>query len=57
MHDSNLADRSIAQGEKELADLKAYCEKEFGVTELAPWDISFYSEKQNTILWINSLAC
>ena len=48
---NNLADRSKAQGEKELADLKAYCEKEFGVTELAPWDISFYSEKQKQHLY------
>lgn len=48
---NNLADRSKAQGEKELAELKAYCEKEFGVTELAPWDISFYSEKQKQHLY------
>ena len=47
----NLAERAKPQGEKELQDLKDYCEKEFGVTELAPWDISFYSEKQKQHLY------
>ncbi len=43
---NNLADQAKAQGENELAELKDYCRNEFGVEELAPWDISFYSEKQ-----------
>ncbi|MCX2962178.1 oligopeptidase A [Rodentibacter caecimuris] len=47
----NLAKRAKPQGEKELAELKAYCEKEFGVTELEPWDITFYSEKQKQHLY------
>ncbi|OOF50925.1 oligopeptidase A [Rodentibacter genomosp. 1] len=47
----NLAKRAKPQGEKELAELKAYCEKEFGVTELEPWDIAFYSEKQKQHLY------
>ncbi|OOF70516.1 oligopeptidase A [Rodentibacter caecimuris] len=47
----NLASRSKPQGEKELAELQAYCRKEFGVNELAPWDISFYSEKQKQHLY------
>ncbi|MFC2553314.1 MAG: oligopeptidase A [Rodentibacter sp.] len=47
----NLAERAKPQGEKELQELKDYCEKEFGVTELAPWDISFYSEKQKQHLY------
>ena len=47
----NLAERAKPQGEKELQELKNYCEKEFGVTELAPWDISFYSEKQKQHLY------
>ena len=47
----NLAERAKPQGEKELQDLKDYCEKEFGITELAPWDISFYSEKQKQHLY------
>ncbi|OOF79974.1 oligopeptidase A [Rodentibacter caecimuris] len=47
----NLAKRAKPQGEKELAELQAYCEKEFGVTELEPWDITFYSEKQKQHLY------
>lgn len=47
----NLAERAKPQGEKELQELKNYCEKEFGVTELAPWDIGFYSEKQKQHLY------
>ena len=47
----NLAERAKPQGEKEFQELKDYCEKEFGVTELAPWDISFYSEKQKQHLY------
>lgn len=47
----NLAKRAKPQGEKELAELKAYCEQEFGVTNLEPWDIAFYSEKQKQHLY------
>ncbi|OOF78685.1 oligopeptidase A [Rodentibacter caecimuris] len=47
----NLAKRAKPQGEKELAELKAYCEKEFDVTKLEPWDITFYSEKQKQHLY------
>lgn len=47
----NLAKRAKPQGEKELTELKAYCEKEFGVTALEPWDIAFYSEKQKQHLY------
>ena len=47
----HLAERAKPQGEKELQELKDYCEKEFGVTELAPWDIAFYSEKQKQHLY------
>ncbi|WP_288063044.1 oligopeptidase A [Rodentibacter caecimuris] len=47
----NLAKRAKPQGEKELAELQAYCEKEFGVTKLEPWDITFYSEKQKQHLY------
>lgn len=48
---NNLADRAKGQGEKELAELKAYCQREFGIAELAPWDIAFYSEKQKQQLY------
>ncbi|NBH74923.1 oligopeptidase A [Rodentibacter pneumotropicus] len=47
----NLAKRAKPQGEKELAELKTYCEQEFGVTNLEPWDITFYSEKQKQHLY------
>ncbi|BFU59173.1 MULTISPECIES: oligopeptidase A [Rodentibacter] len=47
----SLAERAKPQGEKELQELKDYCEKNFGVTELAPWDIGFYSEKQKQHLY------
>lgn len=47
----DLAARSKAQGKKELAELKAFAEKEFGVTDLQPWDIAFYSEKQKQALY------
>ncbi|MDG6896295.1 oligopeptidase A [Volucribacter amazonae] len=47
----NLAIRSKAQGQKELADLQAFCQAEYGVNELEPWDISFYSEKQKQALY------
>ena len=49
---NNLADRSKAQGEKELAELKAYCEKEFWRNGTCPFGISvFYSEKQKQHLY------
>ncbi|AAU37806.1 oligopeptidase A [[Mannheimia] succiniciproducens] len=47
----DLAMRSKPQGEKELADLYAFCEKEFAITELEPWDISYYSEKEKQALY------
>lgn len=47
----NLANRSKAQGEKELQELKDFCAKEFNLTELEPWDITFYSEKQKQALY------
>lgn len=46
-----LATRSKAQGEKELAELKAFAQKEYNVTDLQPWDIGFYSEKQKQALY------
>ncbi|MGC7589341.1 oligopeptidase A [Bisgaard Taxon 46] len=47
----NLAKRSKAQGEKELAELKTFCETHFNVTALEAWDIAFYSEKQKQHLY------
>ena len=41
----DLAAKSKPQGEKELAELNAYAEKEYGISELNAWDIGYYSEK------------
>jgi oligopeptidase A len=38
-------------GEKELAQLRAFAQAEFGVDELQPWDIAYYSEKQKQHLY------
>lgn len=43
---TDLAKRARPQGEKELAQLRAFAKAEFGVDELQPWDIAYYSEKQ-----------
>ncbi|EGI34306.1 oligopeptidase A [Escherichia coli TA271] len=45
---TDLAKRARPQGEKELAQLRAFAKAEFGVDELQPWDIAYYSEKQNS---------
>lgn len=47
----NLANRSKAQGEKELAELLEFCKTQENVTALEPWDITFYSEKQKQALY------
>lgn len=46
-----LAKRSKEQGKKELAELKAFAKESYGVSELQPWDIAFYSEKQKQALY------
>ncbi|EQA05417.1 oligopeptidase A, partial [Glaesserella parasuis 12939] len=46
-----LANRSKEQGKKELAELKAFAKESYGVSELQPWDIAFYSEKQKQALY------
>jgi oligopeptidase A len=43
LHD--LAARSKAQAERELAELREFAAGQFGKDELAPWDIAYYSEK------------
>ena len=40
----DLAKKSKKQGEKEVEQLKEFA-KEFGVNELKPWDMAFFSEK------------
>lgn len=46
-----LANRSKEQGKKELAELKVFAKESYGVNELQPWDIAFYSEKQKQALY------
>ncbi|SUB14521.1 Oligopeptidase A [Pantoea agglomerans] len=43
---NDLAERARPQGEKELEQLRAFARKEHGVTELNPWDLTYYGEKQ-----------
>lgn len=47
----DLAQRSKAQGEKELQELYDFVKNEFGITALNAWDIAFYSEKQKQALY------
>ncbi|OCG06646.1 oligopeptidase A [Gilliamella sp. wkB178] len=48
---TDLATKAKPQGEKELADLKRYAYEFFGASELKPWDIAYYSEKQKQYLY------
>jgi len=41
----DLADRSLGQAQEELEELKRFAREQYGVEELAAWDISYYSEK------------
>jgi len=43
LHD--LAARSKLQAEREFAELKAFASAQYGIAELDPWDIAYYSEK------------
>lgn len=40
-----LAERSYPQGKTELAELNAFAEQEYGISELNAWDVSYYGEK------------
>lgn len=40
-----LARRSKAMAEREMADLRAFAQQEHGMEELRAWDIPYYSEK------------
>ena len=48
---SDLASKAKPQGEKELADLKRYAYEYFGASDIKPWDIAYYSEKQKQHLY------
>lgn len=42
---NDLATRAKPQGEREVAELRAFAKEEFGADDLQPWDFAFYSEK------------
>ena len=42
---NNLANKSHAQAQRDLAELQAFAKAEHGLDDLQPWDISYYSEK------------
>lgn len=48
---NDLADKAKPQGEEELTQLKRYAYEYFGASDLKPWDISYYSEKQKQFLY------
>lgn len=41
----DLAERSVAQARRELAELQSFASESHGVSELQPWDIGYYAEK------------
>ena len=41
----DLAKRSKPQAEQDMAELRAYAQELFGVSDLQAWDIAYYSEK------------
>ncbi|ROR08724.1 oligopeptidase A [Erwinia sp. JUb26] len=48
---TDLAKRARPQAEQELAELRAFAKKEFGVDDLQPWDLTYYGEKQKQHLY------
>jgi len=42
---NDLADAALPQAKKELSELKAFAEKTNGITDLAGYDVAYYSEK------------
>lgn len=42
---NDLAERSLPQARRELAELEAFAREHHGIERLEPWDIAFYAEK------------
>ncbi|MBK1695337.1 oligopeptidase A [Chromatium weissei] len=42
---NNLAEHSVTQARRELAELAAFARDQYGANELQPWDIGYYAEK------------
>lgn len=41
----NLANKSLPQARQDLTELRAFAETEYGINDLQPWDIGYFSEK------------
>lgn len=48
---TDLAKRALPQGKHELGQLRDFALREYGISELHPWDLSYYSEKQKQHLY------
>ncbi|RKS86932.1 oligopeptidase A [Orbus hercynius] len=48
---TDLANKAKPQGEEELTQLKRFAYEHYGASELKPWDITYYSEKQKQFLY------
>ncbi|WP_067568297.1 oligopeptidase A [Candidatus Hoaglandella endobia] len=48
---TDLTKRARIQGQKELAQLRAFAQRHFGRDNLDPWDLLYYSEKQKQYLF------
>lgn len=42
---TDLASKSKAQGDEELAEIKTFAKKEFGLHDMQIWDVAYYAEK------------
>ncbi|MFC3908395.1 M3 family metallopeptidase [Legionella dresdenensis] len=42
---TDLAERAHKQAEQEMAELRKFASSEYGITELKPWDLAYFSEK------------
>ncbi|WP_241586713.1 oligopeptidase A [Rosenbergiella epipactidis] len=48
---NDLAERAQPQGQRELAQLREFAQQHYGVSDLQPWDITWYAEKQKQHLY------
>ncbi|MBT0724861.1 oligopeptidase A [Rosenbergiella sp. S61] len=48
---NDLADRAQPQGQRELAQLREFAQQHYGVSDLQPWDVTWYAEKQKQHLY------
>ena len=48
---NDLAERAQPQGQRELAQLREFAQQQYGVSDLQPWDITWYAEKQKQHLY------